>query len=223
MASRICSECSTPLTGMGPQAKTCGPAHRSARSRRLKRLKKEAGEAQGHTPAAQEIAARVRGEVRDVLPKVIEEEVRPVVRESITEDTLRAIAQMVGLTSAAVAAIADDLGSDDATIRQRAYSLVMKYTVGHGAIVTPIEQDKTQPINVHFQLPRPPAIEGEATLEEEPPEPGEIAEATVVKTCDTCGKEGTLDEFAAASTRCKDCYAKQKARAAALLKDYAGD
>jgi hypothetical protein len=223
MASRICSECPNPLTGKGPHTKTCSPKCRSARSRRLKRQKAEAGAASAATPAAQELAARVRGETRDVLHKVIEEEVRPVVRESITEDTLRAIGQMVGLTGAAVAAIADDLASDDATIRQRAYSLVMKYTVGHGAIVTPIEQDKTQPINVHFQLPRPPAIEGEVVLEDEPPEPGEISDAVVVKVCDTCGQEKSPDEMAAASTRCLDCYAKQKARAAALLKDYDGD
>lgn len=187
----------------------------------MKRIKQDAAKEAAATPAAREMAARVRGEIKDSLPKIIEQEVRPVVREAITEDTIRAIGEMVGLTSLAVAAIADDLASEDATIRQRAYSLIMKYTVGHGAIVTPIEQDKTQPINVHFQLPRPPAIEGEAVLDTSEPE--EVTEAVEVKPCDRCGQDKTPSEMAAASTMCLDCYAKQRQRGTDLLKDYAGD
>lgn len=218
-ASRICSECPNPLTGKGPHTKTCSPKCRSARSRRIKRNKAEAGEASAATPVARELRARVEGERDDQLHKVVEEELRPVVREAITEDTLRAIGDLVGLTSTAVAAIADDLGSIDAVIRQRAYSLVMKYTVGHGAIVAPIDQDRTQPIVVNFDLPRPAPIEGEAVLDTSEPE---VTDAVEVKTCDMCGHEGPAQDFAANSTRCNDCYAKQRARADEFLKDHAG-
>lgn len=214
MASRICSECSKPLDGKGPHAKTCSPTCRSARSRRLKRQKVEAAEAAAATPAARELAARVRGEQQDQLHKVIEEELRPVVREAITEETLRAIGQLVGLAPRAVAAIEDDLASEDATIRQRAYTLLIKYTVGHSAIVPPIEQDKSQAIVVNFDLPRPEPTHVESLAEQD--EPGEITDAAEVKTCDICGVEDTPDKFAANSNRCLDCYHKQQARAEEL-------
>ena len=219
-AARICSECPNPLIGKGPHAKTCSPKCRSKRSRRLNRQKRERGEETAATPAAQELAARVRGERDDILHKVIEEEVRPVVRESITEETLRAIGDMVALTPRAVEAIADDLASEDATIRQRAYSLLMKYTVGHPAVVRPPDEDRTQPIVVNFDLPRPEPKHVEAELDTT--EPNHIEEAQEVRTCDTCGKEAPAEDFAANSTRCLDCYAKQRARADAFLADHAG-
>lgn len=218
-AARICSECPNPLIGKGPHAKTCSPKCRSARSRRLKRQQRERGEERAASPVAQELTARLRGEQEDVLHKVIEEEVRPVVRESITEDTLRAIGDLVGLTPRAVAAIEDDLASEDATIRQRAYTLIMKYTVGHQAIVRPPDEDRTQAIVVNFDLPRPPKqVEG---LQDQP-EPEAVEDAVEVRTCDTCGKDGTPDEFAANSTRCLDCYAKQRARADDFFKEHDG-
>jgi len=218
MASRTCSECGTSLAGKGPHAKTCSPNCRSKRSRRLKRQQKERGEERALPEAQKELSERIRGEQDDVLHKVIEEEVRPVVRESITEDTLKAIGNLVGLTPRAVAAIEDDLASDDATIRQRAYTLIMKYTVGHQAIVRPPDEDRSQPIVVNFDLPRPAYVEGDVDNSE----PEHVDEAIVVKTCDVCGREAPSDEFAANSTRCLDCYAKQRARAEAFLKDHDG-
>jgi hypothetical protein len=147
--------------------------------------------------------------------EVIKEEVRPVVRESITEDTIQAIGKMVGLTGVAIAALTEDLASDDATIRQRAYTLLLKYTVGHQAIVRPPDEDRTQPIEVNFALPRPERTEAQEPSPDEPV----VVDAVEVKTCDTCGKEAPATEFAANSTRCLDCYAKQRARADEFLRD----
>ena len=170
-------------------------------------------------PAAQrELTERVRNEQLDVAHKIIEEEIRPVVRESITEDTLRAIGDMVALTPGAIAAITDDLASEDAVIRQRAYTLILKYTVGHQAIVRPPEEDRSQAIQVNFALPRPKG-DGEDQPEAGPPIE---AEAIEVRTCDACGREAPVHDFAANSTRCNDCYAKQRARADQFLKDHDG-
>lgn len=209
MAYRVCSECGESLEGKPITAKTCGTSCRAKRSRRLKRQAKEAGEAKALPPHQKEISERVRGEAADVAHKVIEEEIRPVVRESITADTLEAISKMVGLTGAAVAAIAEDLASDDAVVRQRAYTLIMKYTVGHQAIVRPPEEEKGGDINVHFELPRPKAEDG--TAEEE------VVEAVEMKTCDQCGEDKPTPEFVANSTRCQNCYEVQQNRANELL------
>lgn len=140
--------------------------------------------------------------------RIIEEEIRPLVRESITEDTLRAIGDMVALTPTAVAALREDLASEDATVRQRAYTLLLKYTVGHQALVRPPDEDKTQPLEVVFNLPRPESPEIENA---------DVVEATVVHTCDKCGEEKPVSEFVAESERCSTCFEKQQAEATRIL------
>lgn len=165
-------------------------------------------------PHQKEISERVRGEAEDVAHKVIEEEIRPVVRESITADTLAAISKMVALTSDAVGCIAEDLQSEDAVVRQRAYTLIMKYTVGHQAIVRPPEEEKGGDIQVNFNLPRPEEMDGVTE---------EVEEATEIKTCDSCGKDKPISEFVANSHRCSPCYESQQSRAQDLLKPDASD
>lgn len=209
MAYRICSECPNDLKGKPPQTKTCGPACRSKRSRRLKRQHKERGLESAMPDHQKEITERVKSEIPDVAHHIIEEEIRPVVRESITADTLRAIAEMVALTPDAVTALREDLASEDSTIRQRAYTLLLKYTVGHQAIVRPPEEDPSKVIEVNFELPRP---------DDSPPTGEEVVvEATEVKVCDTCAIEKPVDQFVANSLRCVTCHEAQAAQAAKLL------
>lgn len=199
-AYRRCSECGEALTGKAAGAKTCSPKCRSARSRRLKKQKSEAGEAFRLPEHQRDLRDRVEGATPDVAHDVIQEELRPVVRESITADTLQAIAQMVALTPTAVAALQEDLTSDDSVIRQRAYTLLMKYTVGHRALVQPPETDKSQPLQVNFNLPRP----------DSPDDPVVVADAQEMKTCDTCGTEQPVSAFVAGSERCQECFGKQQ-------------
>lgn len=212
---RTCSECPNSLEGKPVQAKTCSPTCRSKRSRRLKRQHKEAGEAKALPEHQKEISERVRGEAEDVAHKVIEEEIRPVVRESITADTLAAIGKMVALTPTAVAALQEDLSSEDAVVRQRAYTLLLKYTVGHQAIVRPPEEEKGGNITVNFDLPRPgdtPAsVDGDTEILD--------AESVELKECDLCETEKPVTEFVANSLRCLSCYEAQQDRATELLND----
>lgn len=145
---------------------------------------------------AQEVAAIVRREAPDVVTRIMKDELRPIVREAINEDVLRAIEGMVGLTPAAVAALQEDLASEDSTIRQRAYSLVIKYTVGHPALVKD-DITKAQEFNVTFNLPRPDQEALEASAQDD----GELRE------CDMCHEtKAWPEEFAAGSTRCTSCH-----------------
>ncbi len=211
--ARRCTECGASLQGKGPNAKTCGDKCRSKRSRRLKRAAKEAGALKAMPEHQKDVAGRVRTEIPDVAHDVIEEELRPVVRESITEDTLRAIQTMVGLTPAAVEALSEDLASEDSTVRQRAYKLVLQYTVGHPAIVRAEDESAGQRLEVHFDLPRP----------DTPAEP-EVVEAEVVddteedtKECDACGQDKPLRDFIGGSDRCIACYHAAQDRAEQLM------
>lgn len=138
----------------------------------------------------------------DVVKKVVEEQLAPIVRDALTEETLHAIKKLLGLTGAMVLALEEDLTSEDPVIRQRAYALGIKYTVGHPALVKSDDADGSKQINVHFGLPRPDAA---ATLDDP-------QDAEVVKTCDLCNEEKVESEFVAGSDRCQPCADEWKRR-----------
>lgn len=208
MPSRVCSECPNLLAGKGPQAITCSEKCRSARSRRLARERRERGEAVDPAVAerqalTQRMADVVRDHATDEAKKQLAAEVGPVVRAAITDDTLRALRDLVAITPQAVEALKADLESDDPGLRHRAAALVVKYTMGHPAIVQPEAPDTGRPLVVEINAPRPepaapaedPAIDSTATDEE--------------GTCDMCGTplpDGGVD----GSDRCPACWERQQ-------------
>lgn len=186
------------------RAKTCCPAHRLQRSRRIRRANREVEEYQEqHNAADQEVAAIVRGEAPDVIKDVMRAQLGPVVREALTEDVLRAVQSMLGLTPKAVELLREDMESDDKVLRQRAYMLVTKYTIGHPALLQHEDASGSGQLTVNFNLPRPTddptIIEVDVLPDEE------------LKTCDMCNAEKPSSEFVAESDRCQDCFEKWKA------------
>jgi len=213
MATGACSECGKPLHN--PAAKTCGATCRSARSRRLKRKIKEqaarANDAQDyHDEEHRRLAHAAHDREPEALRAVVREEMRPVVREAITEDTYRALRDLVALTPRAVECIAEDLYGDDAMIRQRAYTLLAKYTIGHQAIVRPEETEHGGQMIVNFNLPRPGDVA-------EGVDAAVALESVELRTCDMCGTDKPITEFVANSQRCVECYEKQRDLARQLM------
>ena len=193
-----------PLSGKSVRAVTCGNACRLKRSRRVRRQNQEVEDFQeANNAGVNEIAAIVRREAPDVVTRVMKAELQPIVRQALTEDVLRSISELVGLTPRAVQALHEDLESDDKTIRQRAYTLLIKYTVGHPALVKNDEMDDTRQLVVNFNLPRP---------DDPPPTEDLPAEAEELRSCDMCGEEKTEAEFAAGSSRCLTCFEEWKER-----------
>jgi hypothetical protein len=138
-----------------------------------------------------------------VLQREVVNTIRPMIREAITEDTIQAIHQMVGLTSRAVSAIEEDLGSEDALIRQRAYTLLIKYTVGNRAVVPETPVDHNAPINITFGLPRPADADNMIDAD---------AQVLETKECDACHQDKPLSDFVANSDRCGVCFEEWRAR-----------
>lgn len=139
--------------------------------------------------------------------EVMREELKPVVREALTDDVLRAIEDLVGLTTDVVAAIKDDiLQTDDKTLRQRAYSLVAKYTLGNASVAPAPLDPGAQGMTVNFLMPRP----GDAT-------PASIeaqsdGTAVELKPCVECKQEHPLTDFVANSDRCTKCHSELQAK-----------
>lgn len=200
------------MLGKSVQARTCSEKCRSTRSRRIKRTNRDVEEfAAANNAGAQEIAAIVRREAPDVITKVMKDELRPIVREALTEDVLRAVEQMLGLTPRAVELLAADLESEDSTVRQRAYTLVTKYTIGHPALLKADDDAGAGQITVNFALPRPES-------EPQEPEQGAIgAESEELRTCDSCQEDKPESQFVAGSDRCRTCFEEQKAEVLAAF------
>lgn len=213
--ARRCSECGESLAGKGPRAKTCGDNCRGKRSRRLKRQREElmaaSAEAHRYPDHAKQFSDVIKYDQEDVAREVMAEELRPVVREAITEDVLRGIQKLLAITPKAIDCMAEDLESEDLVIRQRAYSLIAKYTLGQGGLVG--KEDTTQQgMVVNFNLPRPgDTVEGDAAAVE--------LETAELRTCDMCEVEKPITEFVAGSYRCVECFESQRQAAAALMKD----
>lgn len=207
--SRVCSECPNLLTER--QKYTCGDTCRGRRSRRLKRTRAAAGEKRALPEHQSAVAEAVRWEAADIAHTVLQEELRPIVREAITADVLRSINSMVALAPAVVMRLAEDLDSPDSKIRQKAYDLWLRYTVGHQAIVRPAEGDDSKNLTVNFNLPRPDGSTIGDVIEDDP------SEALELRTCNLCSEEKPAEQFVAASDRCEDCHEKMQLEVARRL------
>lgn len=215
MAARMCSEwglrpeCKGSLEGMSPQALTCSVGCRQHRARRLRKANIDSRALE----ATQGVRELVRAGGKDAVQEVLKQELAPLVRESIDDSVLAAIDRMVKLTPQAVDVLARDMEGEDRVMAQRAAALVVKYTIGHPALVRPPEE---KPVNfeVHFGLPRPDD-DGEVVRYDEE---GEVAAET--KVCDACGQEKPVAEFADGSDRCESCFQGVRAR---LIKQFGLD
>lgn len=197
--ARTCSECPNPLLGKSVKSVTCSDPCRARRSRRLRRIKLD-NDALANQPGVALIASLTRKETPDVVKNVISQELAPIVRQALTEDVLRSIERLVGLTPAAVAALTEDLEGEDKVLRQRAYTLLFRYTAGHPALVKPEDAADSSQLVVHFNLPRPDVLPQDTA-----------AEADELKTCDMCAKEKPTAEFELGSDRCTECFTNWKA------------
>lgn len=198
----LCSECPNEVTG---RAKTCSDACRAKRHRRLKRDK---------LPSS--TVDLPDGAVAEAVNETVREAIAPIVREALTDDVLRSIAELVKLTPMAIAAIKEDLESDNEFIRQGAYRLLARYTLGHPALVPEMESDK-QVVVLIDGVARP---QGPAQLQEHLATPGALetieGEAVETRTCDSCGFEKPAKEFVGSSHRCTDCFTRARDQAHAI-------
>lgn len=205
MAERRCSECTRSLEDRAPTAKTCSTKCRKARSERMKKTNDlaEAHDAE-ITPVTRRRAIRAAHEATV-------QELRPIIREALTEEALGGIKDLLGLMPAAVATLIGDLASDDAVLRQRAAALVVKYTMGNPALVQHEDTAGGGQIVVNFALPRPgePVDQVGSTPNDEGAWDGEGDE---LRSCSSCGTDKPVSEFVEESDRCKVCHEELRAK-----------
>lgn len=178
--------------------KTCSERCKTHRARRIKRSNALKGQ---HLPEGlAEVSEVVTKGARDAAHEVLQDELRPIVREMLTEDVLHSISTLVGLTPRAIEKLTEHLESSDETISQRAYTLLMKYTLGNPSVAPPPSTPQAGGLNVVFNVPRP----GDSTAPEVVvPEPDEAAP---LRECADCSQSKTEAEFVAGSDRCQECF-----------------
>lgn len=137
---------------------------------------------------------------KELASEVMAEELRPVVREAITEDVLRSIQGLVGLTGRAVELIAADMNGSDPVLAQKAATLVLRYTMGNQSVAPAPTAVEPAGMTVNFHVPRPtePVVEADLVVEE-------AIEAGEARICAECGITKATDAFVAGSSRCHAC------------------
>lgn len=133
--------------------------------------------------------------------EVLAEELRPVVREAITEEVLDAVHDLIGHLPKAIQVAAALLDDEDPRTRYDAANLIMRHTAGNKNVVPDVNADRQRDLTVVFGIPRPEtaaAIDGETGVIE-------------TKECDSCGEVKTLDAFIGQSDRCTTCFEKMRA------------
>lgn len=202
----VCSECGAALTGR--QKYTCSERCRKARSdRRIRENKaraKKIAESKRLPEHLKTVSESVAREAQDVGKQILQEELRPVVREAITAEVLEGIAGLVRLTPRMVELIGQDLESTDPAIRQKAYTLLARYTLGNASVAPAGAEAQPAPMQVQFLMPRPgdPADAAPAPV----PVPA-VVEAEELRECVECQTEKPPSEFVGASPRCQACHA----------------
>lgn len=211
---RTCTECGEVFPTSRPDSKTCGSSCRAKRSRRLRNLSRQrtepASDAHRNLPHQAAIASAVR-DAPDIAHEMLQQELAPIIREALTDEVLQSIHKLVGLTPAAVAQLGEDLHNENANIRQKAYSLLLRYTVGHPALIHPVEDESSKQLIVNFAMPRPaaePAFQGMMgqPTEAEIPDVELVADDEDTRECDVCDGSFPVSQFIANSNRCSSCF-----------------
>lgn len=205
--ARKCSECGGSLEGLPPTAITDSAKCRNKRSRRLARQRKQAASKAGSMPAhINELSAVARDVAPDLMRDVIREEARPIAREALTEEVLRATQDLLQLTPQAVANIAHDLASGDERVRQKATEFVLRYTLGNQSIA-PTATNNPAPMQVVLNWPTagaPPATAPTVEITE-----GDVVEDALpaeLRECMWCHATKPPAEFVGVSDRCLTCH-----------------
>lgn len=210
-AAGRCSECGEKLvypdgTPKPAGTKTCSPAHRNKRARRIKAEKLKGSRKSKYDVEHQEMAAATRGQAVDVAHEVMKEELRPVVREAMTTDVLHGIDSLIKLTPRAIELLQQQMESNDEVIAQRAVTLLLKYTMGNPSVAPPPTEKAPAPMSVVFNIPRP----GDTTSESiEPLAPSDAEE---LRECGDCHEYKPDGAFVASSDRCAECFEKLRGR-----------
>lgn len=233
MANLVCSECGERLPADShPSRLTCPnqEGRPSCAGRRKERLKRAARKAAQRPPrgasggpehdyrdtamhqAAIPAGHGVSSAIDEIGHKVIAEELRPMIRQALTDNVLDALTKLVGITPDIVARLAEDVNDTDPIVRQKAYGLVLRYVLGHGAVQPKDEAERATMTVLFESMPRPDAISPEPSQLPEPAVEVEAADVDEVKQCEDCEVDKPVSEFDNDAPRCRQCVAEYKAR-----------
>jgi hypothetical protein len=230
MKQLVCTECGERLpAGSHPTRKTCPPDPARGkncpekRKSRLKTARRQAARkrSQGNGgvdyrdepmhQAALPNGSGVSSAIDEVGHIVIAEELRPLIREALTDHVLLSLRQLVGITPDIVARLSEDVNDTDPVVRQKAYGLVLRYVLGHGA-VQPKPDEASGNLHIHFDsMPRPDGFDGGI---EDDPEAQDDVEAVEVpdghRLCEDCLEPKPLEQFDEAAPRCDECVGRYR-------------
>lgn len=211
-----CEVCGKPLTGK--QRRACGPEHRN-------QIRSRAGA--DRKLLAEEVA---KHEVTEAVREEVVALAHEATQEAMSAELLTQIQRFVFLIPKALDAITTNLDDEDPDIRQKAATLLLKYTMGNASVAPPSLEQQDQPLQINFTIPRADTV-GPAKGGGVRPLLTEVSDLSVQapvidvestdlddrntcekRTCMECGLEKCADEFIGQSYRCKHCDGLLRAR-----------
>jgi hypothetical protein len=155
----------------------------------------------------------VSDEAERAAAELLREELRPHVREAITDEVIDQIKALIAAAPLAIEELKKQLKNPDAELRHKAAKEILRHTTGNKAIVPDINADHQQDLIVHFALPRPDDPTPSGPLDA-PPED--------LRQCDSCLAWKIPREFEGGSDRCTVCFEKMKAIGEGIVARTAG-
>lgn len=210
-----CTECDRPVNRPGA---ACSATCRSRRKRR-----RDAEAASGR-----EVTKLVTDEAERAASELLRENLKPVVKEAITEDLVSRIHEMIGAMPEAIEALIEDINpepdgpdgeltDDQLDRRQRAYTQLFKLTAANKNLVPDINADKQRDLTVIFGGALARSEIAKERLGEE------VSGVIESKTCDACGVAKSLEDFVGTSDRCQQCFDEMREAAVGIVGDRALD
>lgn len=196
-----CANCGTEFEPRSGNQKFCDnpeckPAHYRKRTER-RQAEKAALEAM-RDPAYAEVFSE--SEERTLLQTILREELQPFVREQISEETIQAIGKLYKLVPKALAVLQADLSHPDPVVRQKAVTLIMRYSMSDSLL--PKQEDTSPQMHVHvpasLQVPAPEAIDSTVAEDSDVHVLGQ-------RQCEQCGEHKPADQFEGNARRCQRC------------------
>lgn len=181
------------------------------RARFQNALKKAGDDATSISDARKQMKALAFENLHDEVRSVLRQEIRETINQHVKDNVLGAAEVMSHMLPEAMAAVKQDLESEDWMARSRAYALVLKYAMAMGQ--EDAKDDKPSNIVVISNIPTPDTPLGHAVVEqyETLPRASEVYD----------DEDGEVEDFERGWPKCELC--KQRKPAANMYEESKGD
>lgn len=200
----VCLACGTPLPDERRSTRKYCDEKCKAKFQRLVALEKNPdGSVPTISDARKQMRALAFENLNDEVRQVLREEIREQINQHVKDNVLGAAEVMTHMLPQAMAAVKQDLESEDWMARSRAYALVMKYAMQFSE--ADAKDDKPTNIVVVSGVPTPDTPLGHAYVEEYE----QLPKASASYSDDDVAEGEVVEDFERGWPKCHYCHQRK--------------